>query len=100
MPAWVMAQLEIWKKIIEVPEKQAAADRSASCERRPRAKLIFGEGELTHELLAPRVDRSAAFRQRPPGGQLLWALSEREHERLSDDGWVRSLSTAIHVCAA
>ena len=51
MPAWVIAQLEIWKKIIEVIEEQLRAIEAELRAEAPR-KLIFGEGALTHELLA------------------------------------------------
>ena len=50
MPSWMVAQLESWKKLIELTEKEALENESSS--RRPRRELVFGEGELTHELLA------------------------------------------------
>ena len=75
MPAWVMAQLEIWKKIIEGIEEQLRKIEAELRAEAPR-KLIFGEGELTDELLARELLDPRRFRQQPPGGQLLWALPE------------------------
>ena len=51
MPSWVVAQLETWKKLIELTEKEALQNESQLKAAAPR-ELIFGEGELTHELLA------------------------------------------------
>src|SRR4029453_11290618 len=51
-PQWMLALLERWKKLIERIEEQAEeieAERRAGA---PLQELLFGEGELTHELLA------------------------------------------------
>jgi hypothetical protein len=77
MPPWMVAQLEIWKKLIELTEKEALKNASQLKAAAP-GELFFGEGELTHEL---GIDRCAAFQKRPTGGQLFWTLSEREHNR-------------------
>jgi hypothetical protein len=75
VPKWVIAQLESWKVIIEAIEEQLGKIEAELRAAAPR-KLIFGEGELTHELFGPRVDRPTAFSKQPTGGQLLWALPE------------------------
>jgi transposase len=51
MPSWVMRQLQIWKELIEQLEKRIGQE-----ERQLRATVasepvLFGEGELTHNLL-------------------------------------------------
>jgi len=51
MPSWVIAQLESWKKLIELTEKEALEIESQLKAAAPQ-ELVFGEGELTHELLA------------------------------------------------
>jgi len=51
MPPWVIAQLESWKKLIELTEKEAHEKEAQLKAAAPR-ELLFGEGELTHELLA------------------------------------------------
>jgi transposase len=51
MPSWMVAQLESWKKLIELTEKEALENESQLKAATPR-ELVFGEGELTHELLA------------------------------------------------
>jgi transposase len=51
MPPWVVAQLESWKKLIELTEKEAL-EKEAQLKAAAAQELFFGEGELTHELLA------------------------------------------------
>jgi transposase len=51
MPGWVIAQLEIWKELLELAEKQIGHIEGQLKKAAPR-QLFFGEGELTHELLA------------------------------------------------
>jgi transposase len=51
MPSWVVRQLKSWKKLIELAEKEALKKESELKAAAPR-KLIYGEGELTHELLS------------------------------------------------
>ena len=75
VPPWVIAQLESWKPVIEAIEEQLAKIEAELRAAAPR-QLIFGEGELTHELLARELIDPRAFPQQPPGGQLLWALPE------------------------
>ena len=93
MPPWVIAQLESWKKLIEAIEEQAAQNRSASCERGAPRRLIFGEGELTHELPGPRTDRPSSV-SATVGRWATTLDSARVRARASsDDAWVRSPST-------
>ena len=61
MPPWVIAQLEIWKQLIEAIEKQLRKIEGELRAGAPR-KLIFGEGELTHELLARELIDPERFR--------------------------------------
>lgn len=75
MPPWVITQLESWQVIIEAIEEQLGKIEAELRAAAPR-KLLFGEGELTHELLARELIDPARFRQRSAGGQLLWALPE------------------------
>ncbi len=51
MPAWVIAQLELWKKIIAVTEGELAALEATLAAAAPK-QLFVGEGELSHELIA------------------------------------------------
>ena len=56
-PRWVVALLERWKKALELLEKQAEEIEGELRAEAPRQELLFGEGELTHELLArERID--------------------------------------------
>lgn len=50
MPEWAVAQLTVWKGLIEVTEQEA---RKIEAELKAAAGkgLVFGEGQLTHELL-------------------------------------------------
>jgi transposase len=52
MPSWVVTQLESWKKLIELTEKEALEKEAQLKAAAPPRELLFGEGELTHELLA------------------------------------------------
>ena len=61
MPSWVVAQLETWKKLIELTEKEALQNESQLKAAAPR-ELIFGEGELTHELLARELLDARRFK--------------------------------------
>jgi len=61
MPPWVIGQLEIWKQLIEAIEKQLRKIEGELRAGAPR-KLIFGEGELTHELLARELIDPERFR--------------------------------------
>jgi transposase len=63
MPPWVIAILESWKKLIELIEEELRA-REAQLKAEAPRKLIFGEGELTHELLARELIDPARFRNR------------------------------------
>ena len=51
MPDWVIAQLEAWKKIIAVTERELAALEATLAAAAPK-QLFVGEGELSHELIA------------------------------------------------
>jgi transposase len=61
MPNWVIAQLEIWKALLEVAEKQIGHIEGQLKKAAPR-QLFFGEGELTHELLARELIDPQRFR--------------------------------------
>ena len=61
MPSWVIAQLESWKKLIELAEKQALAEE-AQLQRAAPSELVFGEGALTHELLARELMDPQGFK--------------------------------------
>ena len=51
IPPWMVALLESWKEVIELLEKQALAIEGQLKATAPVPELLFGEGELTHELL-------------------------------------------------
>jgi transposase len=61
MPPWVIAQLESLKAVIAVLEEQLRKIEAELRAAAPR-KLIFGEGELTHELLARELIDPQRFR--------------------------------------
>ena len=61
VPPWVIKQLESWKPIVEAIEEQLAKIEAELRAAAPR-QLIFGEGELTHELLARELIDPARFR--------------------------------------
>jgi transposase len=61
MPKWVIAQLEIWKGFLELAEKQVRGLEMQLTKLAPR-QLFFGEGELTHELLARKLIDPQRFR--------------------------------------
>ena len=60
MPSWVIAQLESWKELLEGRETGAANRRQLK--KAAPGKLLFGEGELTHELLARELIDPQRFR--------------------------------------
>jgi transposase len=51
MPAWVVAQLEVWKQIVIVAEAQLREVEAQLSAAAPK-ELFLGEGELSHELIA------------------------------------------------
>ena len=61
VPKWVSTQLESWKAIIETIEEQLDKIEAELRAAAPR-RLIFGEGELTHELLARELIDPERFR--------------------------------------
>ena len=61
MPNWGIAQLEIWKGFLELAEKQVRRLEMELKKAAPR-QLFFGEGELTHELLARELIDPQRFR--------------------------------------
>jgi transposase len=61
-PPWVVALLERWKKAIEPIEKQAEEIEAELRADAPAQELLFGEGELTHELLARELIDPQRFR--------------------------------------
>ena len=100
MPPWVIAQLEMLEGAHRGRSRsRLRQNRSASCERSAPRKLLFGEGELTHELLARELIDPQRFRNGRQVGNY-FGLCPSESTATSADGWVRSPSTAIRVCAA
>ena len=86
VPPWVIAQLESWKVIIEAIEEQLGKIEAELRAAAPR-KLIFGEGELTHELLARELIDPARFRNsRQVGNYFGLCPSESTSERATTDG--------------
>ena len=67
VPPWVIAQLESWKVIIEAIEEQLGKIEAELRAAAP-GKLIFGEGELTHELLARELIDPQRFGNSPQVG--------------------------------
>lgn len=61
VPPWVITQLESWKPIAEAIEEQLGKIEAELRAGAPR-QLIFGEGELTHELLARELIDPRRFR--------------------------------------
>ena len=61
MPSWVLAQLEIWKGLLELAEKEVH-HLEVQLKKAAPGKLLFGEGELTHELLARELIDPQRFR--------------------------------------
>ena len=61
IPKWVIQQLESWKPIAEAIEEQLGKIEAELRAGAPR-QLIFGEGELTHELLARELIDPQRFR--------------------------------------
>jgi transposase len=61
MPSWVIAQLEIWKELLELAAKQVR-QIEVQLKKAAPGKLFFGEGELTHELLARELIDPQRFR--------------------------------------
>ena len=45
MPSWVIAQLESWKELLELAEKQVR-QIEVQLKKAAPGKLLFGEGEL------------------------------------------------------
>jgi transposase len=62
VPPWVLALLERWKKLIECTEEQAEEIEAELRAEAPLQELLFGEGELTHELLARELIDPQRFR--------------------------------------
>ena len=61
MPSWVLAQLEIWKELLELADKQVR-HIEVQLKKAAPGKLLFGEGQLTHELLARELVDPQRFR--------------------------------------
>ena len=59
--SWVIAQLEIWKGFLELAEKQVR-HIEVQLKKAAPGQLLFGEGELTHELLARELIDPQRFR--------------------------------------
>jgi transposase len=67
IPKWVIQQLESWKPIAEAIEEQLGKIEAELRAGAPR-QLIFGEGELTHELLARELIDPKRFRNARQAG--------------------------------
>src|SRR5262245_35912528 len=61
-PGWVLALVERWKKLIERIEEQAEEIEAELRAGAPLQELLFGESELTHELLARELIDPQRFR--------------------------------------
>jgi transposase len=61
VPAWVLAQLETWKALIEANELQAAQVERAITAAAPGAELFKGEGRLSHEVLRREMLKAERF---------------------------------------
>jgi transposase len=61
-PAWVVMLLERWKKIMGPIEEQAEELEAELRAEAAGKELLFGEGELTHELLARELIDPHRFR--------------------------------------
>ena len=86
MPPWVIAQLESLKAVIAVLEEQLRKIEAELRAAAPR-KLIFGEGELTHELLARELIDPQRFRNsRQVGNYFGLCPSESTSERATTAG--------------
>ena len=87
MPSWVIAQLEIWKELLELAEKQVH-HIEVQLKKAAPGKLFFGEGELTHELLARELIDPQRFRNaRQVGNYFGLCPSESTSERAAADGF-------------
>jgi transposase len=62
MPSWVIAQLKIWKELLELTAKQLRQIEAQLHRSAATCELFFGEGELTHELLARELIDPQRFR--------------------------------------
>jgi transposase len=62
MAPWVIAILESWKKVIELIEEQAQEIEAQIRAAAPVPELLFGEGELTHELLSREMIDAHRFK--------------------------------------
>jgi transposase len=61
-PRWVVKLLESWKKVIVGIEEQAEEIEAELRAGAPRREVLFGEGELTHELLRRELIDPQRFR--------------------------------------
>lgn len=61
-PRWVLVLLERWKKLIARIEEQAEEIEAELRAGAPVQELLFGEGELTHQLLARELIDAQRFR--------------------------------------
>ena len=57
----MIAQLEVWKKIIAVSERELAALEATLAAAAPK-ELFVGEGELSHELIARELINPQRFK--------------------------------------
>lgn len=86
IPKWVIQQLESWKPIAEAIEEQLGKIEAELRAGAPR-QLIFGEGELTHELLARELIDPKRFRNARQVGNY-FGLCPSESTSGRDDAWV------------
>jgi transposase len=68
MAPWVVAILERWKKVIELIEEQAQEVEAQIRAAAPVPELLFGEGELTHELLSRELIDAHRFKNARQAG--------------------------------
>jgi transposase len=61
-PGWLLALLERWKTLIERVEEQAQEIEAELRGEAPLQELLFGEGELTHQLLGRELIDPQRFR--------------------------------------
>jgi transposase len=62
MPPWVITQLEVWKKIVALTERELSALEVTLAGAAASKELFVGEGELSHELIARELIDAHRFK--------------------------------------
>ena len=75
---WQIGEVE---ERLELPEKQAEEIEGELRAEAPKAGASLWRRGAHPRTAGARTNRSAAFSQRPAGGQLLWTVSERRAQR-------------------